>query len=122
MERQIKFRGLDLNGNWVYGGITSSSHTPDGKTYIVSSECKEGFEEDERLVFIEVNPESVGEFTGAFGYDKKEIYEGDKNQDKGVVIWNTDECSFNWLYKNGELSNFEDEKEWCLIIGNIHQQ
>ena len=51
----------------------------------------------------------------------KEIYEGDLNQDKGVVIWNESDASFCWDYKGIEVMPMGEENEWCEVIGNIYE-
>lgn len=58
MNRVIKFRGKSLNnGNWAYGDLSQRGQI----TFI---EC-------------EVQPETIGQFTGLFDKNGKEIYEGD---------------------------------------------
>lgn len=64
MERQTLFRAKRADNNtWVYGGITSANHTIDGKTYIVSNEFNENDDENERIGFTEVMPETVGQYS-----------------------------------------------------------
>lgn len=61
------------------------------------------------------------QFTGLQDKFKVDIYEGDINQDKGLVIWNQDNASFMWDYKDVETMEFGEENDWCEIIGNIYE-
>ena len=77
MIREIKFRGKDAKtGEWVYGYYVKLPHplTAFLKDYIVIS----GFDDKRESGyqdFILVDPETVGQFTGRYDENGKEIYD-----------------------------------------------
>ena len=73
MSRVIKFRGKRIdNGEWAYGHFTNLYHFD--SYYILPSESPvEAYRLSERQVVFE----TVGQFTGLFDRDGKEIHEGD---------------------------------------------
>lgn len=80
MKRVINFRGKRPNsGNWVYGSLLV---WPDGDTYITELESREFCLTMQNR---DVDPATVGQFTGLYDADGCEIYEGDivKNESAG---------------------------------------
>lgn len=135
--RDILFRGKRLdNGKWVGGNLFVSD--TDGGTYILVGS---------RIVTIEweVDPSTIGQYTGLTDKNGKRIFEGDiirthyantRNADfvEQVVFHNG---RFTSLYEfhgpgNGKMfanlpdgvPHFPQDKtpymDWCEVIGNIH--
>lgn len=116
--RIINFRGLDSNTNkWLYGYLS-------------------WYESPEKGLFINgkhVIPESVGQFTGLYDINGKEIYEGDivylETVDKQAsVTFEEDYCCFCFRYDKGSVdyntySVTKENVEYfkVQIIGNIHE-
>lgn len=114
--RVIKFRGKRVvNGEWVYGDL---HHGLLGRnTYVMGNQ---------------VNPETVGQYTGLKDRDGIEIYEGDvlQNVDNPLVdnllfkiVWNEYYGAWFWWSLEGEAETdrfYQSIAEDCEVIGNIH--
>ena len=119
MNREILFRGKRLdNGEWVYGDLMTKYPHHKGLT-IVESGC----------VYHEVDPETVGQYTGLKDRNGVKIFEGDYiyhhwHKDTAYLVWHERYiCFVGKLFEEDTSRTYQYEKpdEPDLeVIGNIH--
>jgi len=107
MNREIKFRGKNCIGKWRYGNLEIKREITDEKTY-----------ESIRISGINTSnytsgiiPETVGQFTGLYDKNGKEIYEGD------IIDFIYSPTCLNKRFIG--FVGFTEYKHSCVIVPNI---
>lgn len=130
--RQIKFRGLRVDGKgWVYGSLVQPNHKND-KCYIIGWNGAK----------FNVIPETVGQFTGLLDKNGREVYEGDiftadqypfidndQPNYNGVVYWAFAGFQYYLTLVNKEKRGISEgvnepleDGYWIEVISNIHEE
>lgn len=134
--REIKFRGKRLdNGEWLYGSLLVSHFKDDKKEryFITQFSGNYTFEH-------EVNPATVGQYTGLKDKNGRDIWEGDifKEDGSGIVrsvfrvpgglAFEDNPVSFGYdhrapVYPYSSIAEMQSASwlsQCCEVIGNIH--
>ena len=130
MNRQIEFRGKNLENEWVYGylyihepplTVCESKDESKRKYYIIQTGIAY-LNMDRPQAWHEVDKETVGQFTGQLDKNNKKIFEDDilkTNEANWIakVIFHYDGFMLTGLDNTGFSCSPDYDK--CEIIGNL---
>jgi uncharacterized phage protein (TIGR01671 family) len=119
--REILFRGKRLDsGEWVVGGYNHKKLCGDFTGVYIIEQLTDGVCECH-----EVDPDTVGQYTGLCDKNGKKIFEGDVIKGR---YWLSEDLIFQVLYDENGFYYFNEKGQSCHpdhidpveVIGNIH--
>lgn len=137
-QRTIRFRAKRIElDRWVYGQYfvtpltdENSGTTPDKGWFFLTGEKRHCIVQDGVAFVIDLN--TLGQSTGLFDKNNKEIFEDDfvdvvpvgssRNSYKMQVEWSEQmeaEGGYEGIYTGFSFENYSDK---CEVVGNIHEK
>ena len=139
--REILFRGKRLNnGEWAEGylyehepalvGIVSENDVPEPSKWFIARTGFADWNMPRPVEFVEIDPSTVGQYTGLKDKNGKRIWEGDvakvlQGKDKDIAYVGFENGAFMLYPKTGNIYERTLWSYWyndwdVEVIGNIH--
>lgn len=117
MSREILFRGKRIdNKEWVYG--VPFFIESEEKAFIINNCSTLYFDKNISFKGVEVDCETIGQYTGLKDKNGVKIFEGDILNNKEIVVF--EDGSFNIKSDSARIVLNNNIAQHLLVIGNIH--